>query len=106
MKFDVKTIENILIDIDPEGLIKLGAPQDEYSSEAKMIYNRIVNENAKDQHSILIKVVGVFFEMFACGRLASGESHISSNYIESINNYNIQKFKYVSKLIYESGKKE
>lgn len=38
-------IEAILVKHDPQGLIAIGAPLDEYESEAEMVFDAIANHN-------------------------------------------------------------
>lgn len=113
MKFNLKKIESILVEQDPEGLIIIGAPNDEYEYEAKIIYSRLSNEKIKDEIEILIKIVGVFFESFgsssACdnsfNRLSAEEPNINFRF-EYIKNINIIYFYNIAKLIYNSAEKE
>lgn len=51
-------IEAILAKHDPVGLIKMGAPQDEYSSEAQMIWERTT------RHFSLDKIHNIIYEVF------------------------------------------
>lgn len=109
MKFNVDEIELILIEQDPEGLIDMGAPSDEYSNEAKMIYNRISNEGVKNYNDILVKIIGVFIEQFGSSSsyYRSGELipevKVSENYI---NQYRYNILKNISKLICDSAEEE
>lgn len=109
MIFNVDMIEAILIEQDIEGLIKLGAPSDEYSSEAKMLYNRISNEDIKDVSDITVKLIGLFFEQFAVSseHFESGEKvkgfYFSKTYL---NPSRIKRFEIIAELIYKSAKKE
>lgn len=54
-----ETIENILRQHDPQGLIKMGAPQDEYSHEAEMIANNLSGCKSKKDFQTLIHSVFV-----------------------------------------------
>lgn len=51
-------IEEILVRYDPVKLIKMGAPQDEYSSEAQLIYERTT------RHFALEKIHDIVYEIF------------------------------------------
>jgi hypothetical protein len=49
MKIDLKAVSQILIEIDPIGLIGSGAPKDEYEPEAKSIMLRIDAQNSLEE---------------------------------------------------------
>jgi hypothetical protein len=50
-------IEQILVRHDPIGLIKMGAPQDEYDSEAQMICERTTKHFSREKiHQIIHEV--------------------------------------------------
>lgn len=51
-------IEAILVKYDPVKLIKMGAPQDEYDSEAQMIYERTT------RHFSLEKIHEIVYDVF------------------------------------------
>lgn len=113
LKFDVDMIEAILVEQDPEGLISMGAPSDEYSSEAQMIHNRLTNEDFKDLNTITIKVIGVLFEMFAVSTEAYKAGvklpglHFDYKYVsfnDSLGLHRLKHFENIAKLIYNSGK--
>jgi hypothetical protein len=55
-------IEKILVEIDPVRLICMGAPDDEYSSEAIMIQDRTNKSNTTDQIHVI--VYDIFVEQF------------------------------------------
>lgn len=111
LKLSPAIIEKILIEEDPEGLIGLGAPQDEYEHEANMIYNRIINDYAVDNEDrIFIKIVGVFFEQFGTssnvyiGGVKSPDVKFDLDYFD--NQFKLKRFKEIAKLIYKSIEKE
>ncbi len=115
MKFDIDMIEAILVEQDPEGLIRMGAPSDEYKSEAQMIYNRITNENIKNIDSLIIKVIGVMFEMFGVstesykGGVKQPGLHFNHKYVSFTDGpglHRLKHFENIAKLIYNSGKKD
>jgi hypothetical protein len=54
----LEQIEAILVKHDPVGLIKIGAPRDEYSSEAQIIYERT------HQHFALEKIHVIIYDVF------------------------------------------
>jgi hypothetical protein len=58
----LEAIEKILVECDPVKLIKMGAPENEYSSEALTIYERINRYTSVDQMQIII--YNVFLESF------------------------------------------
>ncbi len=63
---DLSRIETILVDEDPEGLLSLGAPRDEYEGEAAQIaiaYARLLPTERDADHALQI-VVSVFAGMF------------------------------------------
>ena len=58
----LKDIENILIEYDPVKLIIMGAPNNEYSNEAKLIANQLNDSySIEDIHKI---VYDVFMSQF------------------------------------------
>lgn len=60
-----KVIEDILIDEDPERLIAMGCPKNEYSLEAQIIYDMLNGDDA-DWHidAIRFVVAAVFQQTF------------------------------------------
>lgn len=64
-------IELILVKHDPVKLIKMGAPQDEYDSEAKMIWERTTRHFSQEKiHDIVYEV---FLIQFAGRKSIIGE---------------------------------
>lgn len=61
----LEQIEAVLIKHDPVGLIKIGAPSDEYLSEAQMIYERTTRHFALEK--IHIVIYDVFINQFSGG---------------------------------------
>lgn len=60
-------IESVIVEVDPEGLIKLGCPLDEYLSEAKMIFEKIKNlsfdfKNDDTDHTMQKEVLSQIFK--------------------------------------------
>jgi|ERR1700748_620698 len=61
----VKLIETVLVEQDPEGLISLGAPDDEYEDIATQIYNRLIekqnqyNKILHEKNTEIINYIGV-----------------------------------------------
>ena len=94
----INLIDQVLIEQDPEGLIKMGAPDDEYSSEAEKIYNRIITENKKNIIDYTSAVVFVFYEAFGSYSNEEGYFGYSWNYL---NKYRVDKYKVIGKLIFE-----
>ena len=97
----IELINQILIEHDPEGLIKLGAPIDEYRSESERIYNRIITENRINIIDYTSAVVFVFAEAFSTWSDEEGYFGYSWNYL---NKFRVDKFKEIGKLIFESSK--
>lgn len=54
----LEAIEKVLVEIDPVKLIKMGAPDDEYSHEAVMIYEGI------NRYTSLDKMHKIIFDIF------------------------------------------
>ena len=57
----LKIINSVLNEIDPIGLIALGAPNDEYSVEAEMLASKLLNDgtticNPNDVHTTFLKM--------------------------------------------------
>lgn len=96
----VELIHKILIESDPEGLVKMGAPIDEYSSEAEKIYKRIIFEDRLDIIDYTSAVVFVFAEAFSCWSNEDGSFGYSFGYL---NKWRIDKFKVIGKLIFEKS---
>lgn len=67
---NLEEIKDILIDEDPEGLISMGCPLDEYDGEAQMIYTILhINENGIwNIHAIRFIVAAVLQDMFGDNR--------------------------------------
>jgi hypothetical protein len=61
----LEQIEQVLVTHDPIGLIKIGASADEYSSEAKMIYERTAKHFALEKIHIII--YDIFINQFSGG---------------------------------------
>ncbi len=101
----IKLIEEILIEQDPEGLIKMGAPDDEYSSEAELIYNRIITENKYTVISYTTAVVFVFYEMFGSSHNPYDDFDINFNK-KYLNDEYIASFKIIGKLIFDRAQME
>jgi hypothetical protein len=93
-------IEIILAQHDPVALIKMGAPLDEYSSEAQMIFDNLDESFSveKIQHlvyDIFKKSFGsgdiyrvIEFEMIKIGKKATPDEHID-RIIGTIDNYRL-----------------
>ena len=65
-------IEQILVKHDPVKLIKMGAPTDEYDSEAQMIWERTTRHFSQDKiHEIIYEI---FLEQFDGKKSIIGES--------------------------------
>lgn len=66
MNISSKLIETILIDLDIEGLIELGAPNDEYGSEAQIISRALSTllEKEVTQENISEVIAQVWRESF------------------------------------------
>lgn len=94
----VPSIEKILVDHDPEGLIRSGAPIDEYSSEANLIYKRIIDENKNSLWHITSIVVFIFSESFGSWIDQEGNFGYSYNYL---NKYRVDIFKKIGQSIFE-----
>lgn len=94
----IDLIAGILIEHDPEGLIKMGAPEDEYSSEAEKIYNRITTENKQSIIDYTSTIVFVFYEAFGSYSDEEGNFGYSWNYL---NKFRVDKYKAIGKLIFE-----
>lgn len=105
MKFNLDVIKQILIEQDVEGLIKIGAPKDEYDHEAELIFNRITNEDAEDLYKITIKIISVFFETFGTSVNCEKEVHSLKFSAKSINNF-LTDYINIAKLILDSAEKE
>src|SRR5258708_2846321 len=78
-------IEAILVKYDPVKLIKMGAPQDEYSSEAQTIFDNIDESYSIDRiqniiYNIFVNSFGTkqIYEWNACEKLL--QDGISINY--------------------------
>ena len=115
----VKLIEAVLNEQDPEGLISMGAPSDEYSSEAEEIYIRLnrrldkendffVNEDNPKAHELItyISVITfVLYETFGSGTQYNGEEEptfwISKDFISG----RLDRIKIIAKLIYDLSNK-
>jgi hypothetical protein len=63
----IEEIQLILIDADINGLIRMGAPEDEYNSEAKSILDNISKDSSIDEISIVIW--DVFYDSFCTGTI-------------------------------------
>lgn len=64
--FSYDKVKEILFIEDVQGLIKLGAPENEYDNEAFRITNRLNSEGASTVNDVLIVLYGVFAESFGC----------------------------------------
>ena len=58
-------IEAILVKHDPVALVKIGAPLDEYSSEARLIFNHL--DQSYSVEKIQSLVYEIFRQSFGCG---------------------------------------
>ncbi|MCZ6870581.1 MAG: hypothetical protein O7G84_13850 [Gammaproteobacteria bacterium] len=69
MTISKERIEALLYKADPEGLIKMGAPADEYSPEARMLRTALLsNPGPKDPTELAQRLCSIFDEMFeGCG---------------------------------------
>ena len=67
MDITISQINNILQIVDIEGLIALGAPDDEYSSEAKYIFNAItkLSVSEKTEANIFAIISLLWIEQFS-----------------------------------------
>lgn len=57
MKNYVNEISKVMFDYDIEGLADLGCPEDEYDSEAELLFNNIVDEMTVEEIAGLCKQV-------------------------------------------------
>lgn len=57
MKNYVNEISKVMFDYDIEGLADLGCPEDEYDSEAELLFNNIVDEMTVEEMAGLCKQV-------------------------------------------------
>jgi hypothetical protein len=64
IKVQYNKVRTALITRDIMGLLKMGAPDDEYDTIAKMIVLRVNKDGCKDKEVVLLKVYCVFFENF------------------------------------------
>lgn len=85
MSLSVPEIEKILAKHDPIGLIRMGAPQDEYKHEAKKIYNslRCLNKQPKVQY-VQDLVAYIFNQAFKLDDDSFGVWMRRSDYVVSI----------------------
>lgn len=114
----VELIESVLIEQDPEGLISMGAPLDEYSGEANEIYNRLIrklngnfifdSENA--EISKLIKYISVItfvmYERFGSGIQYNGTADPTFFISEKFISNRLSQCKIIAKLIYDLDNKD
>lgn len=64
MPITKELISDILYFEDLEGLIKMGAPRDEYDSEAKMIFDFLLKSGDKNEDSLARHIALTFNIMF------------------------------------------
>ena len=57
MKNYVNEISKVMFDYDIEGLADLGCPEDEYDSEAELLFNNIIDEMTVEEMAGLCKQV-------------------------------------------------
>lgn len=57
MKNYVNEISKVMFDYDIEGLADLGCPEDEYDSEAELLFNNIVDDMTVEEMAGLCKQV-------------------------------------------------
>ena len=108
MKIDPKLVEAILIEQDPEGLISIGAPTDEYMREAERISSRLLNEKLEIR-TIIRVITLVFFEAFGTATSCRNDEDVYfyPEYLDVNDPYNrLSKFKTIAKLIYNNIEKE
>lgn len=99
----VKLIEAILIEQDPEGLISMGAPEDEYISEAETIYSRIINETKVSIIDYTNTIVFVFAEAFSPW---SNEDNVFGYDNTYLSFKRIERFKIIGKLLHNMANKD
>lgn len=67
MNILLEDIKKILIEYDPEGLLRIGAPGDEYDSEAEIIHRSLVCLNNKPSFNYVVELVEYVFHIrFDC----------------------------------------
>lgn len=66
-------IVGILMDADPEGLVPMGVPGDEYDSEAEYIMDRLAEATSQAEMSCL--VARVFRQQFGYGESTDAEGN-------------------------------
>ena len=80
---NINKISNILANIDIEGFIEIGAPEDEYISEATVIQKKIdqLTYNQLSYEIILNIVLGIWKDKF---NLSASDMKIRQNFFESV----------------------
>lgn len=106
----VKLIEAVLIEQDPEGLISLGTPSDEYESEAIEIYKRLISKQTKRKTIELIDYIStiafVMCEAFGSGTQYDGDNEPSFWYSEKYISKRLDQIKIIAKLIFDIASKK
>lgn len=65
MSLTFENVRQIIVDNDPEGLIRMGAPINEYDSEARRIYRSLADLNKKPSFQYILELVEyVFYTSF------------------------------------------
>lgn len=64
MQIRLQDVEKILVNCDPEGLIRLGAPPDEYSSEASDIFVFLLENPTASRLELVHEIRRVFYLSF------------------------------------------
>ena len=111
-----KLIEAVLIEQDLEGLISMGAPGDEYESEAIEIYERlirrqnrkysIIHESNTDIINYISVVAFVFNESFGSGIAYKGDEDPVFWFDEKYINKRLNQIKLIAKIIFDLANKE
>lgn len=68
----INKISQILYKIDPQGLVSMGVPRDEYDSEAKCIYEKISSRSNVSITDLTEIVYQVFKKQFGTGTNSKG----------------------------------
>lgn len=61
MNIAYEDVRRILIENDPEGLIRMGAPEDEYDGEAKKIHRSLSNLSRKPDFKYILELIEYIF---------------------------------------------
>jgi len=101
----VELIEAVLIERDPESLISIGAPSDEYKSEAIKIHDRLINKRL-NLIEITSAITFVFYESFgsAIKYSINGNEEFSVDY-DYLNEKRFNEFTKIGNLIFNIYRK-